>query len=179
MATSLRTVEKLSDGTSAEEWAALTAALSRYIRSRTSRVDIIEDVVQETLLRLIHHGRLNQIVSVYALAFRIAANLLVDHHRRERWYAGELEEEPMSLTPTPDRVVAGRQELEILSSALAAMPPLRRDVIIRRRLHGQSCAAIAKDLNLSPKAVEKHITRGLLDLNRAIAKSRGAGSDGL
>ena len=65
----------------------------------------------------------------------------------------------------------------MLQQALATMPPLRRDVLVRRRLQGQSCAAIARELGLSPKAVEKHITRGLADLHKAMggdAFARGA-----
>ena len=113
-------------------------------------------------------SRLQKLVSIYALGFRIAANLLVDHHRRDSRYVAEREEEPASQAPLPDRVLVGRQELAILNDALAAMPPLRRDVLVRRRLQGQSCAAIARDLGLSPKAVEKHITRGLADLHKAM-----------
>ena len=151
-----------------EDWRAIAATLSRYVRARTSRVDVVEDVVQETLTRLVHQGRVQKLVSIYALGFRIAANLLVDHHRRDRRYVAERAEEPVSQAPLPDRVLVGREAVAILREALDAMPPLRRDVLVRRRLQGQSCAAIARDLGLSPKAVEKHITRGLADLHKAM-----------
>lgn len=152
-----------------EDWAAVAATLGRYVRARTRRADLVEDVVQETLSRLILQSRQQSLVSVYAMGFRIAANLLVDHHRRDSRYTAEPEEETASQAPLPDRVLSGRQELELLSKILAGMPPLRRDVIVRRRLHGQSCASIARDLGLSPKAVEKHITRALADLHKAMA----------
>jgi RNA polymerase sigma-70 factor (ECF subfamily) len=161
-----------------EDWEAVTAALTRYVRSRTSRADLVEDVVQETLSRLVQQCREQRPVSLFALGFRIAANLIVDHHRRDRRYAGEPEEQQASDAPLPDRVVAGRQELSVLSEALAAMPPLRREVIVRRRLHGQSCAVIARDLELSLKAVEKHITRGLADLHQALATTPRIGRNG-
>lgn len=152
-----------------EDWEAVAATLHRYVRARTSRADVVEDVVQETLSRLVQQSREQTVVSIYALGFRIASNLLVDHHRHERRYADEPEEERISDTPLPDRVVAARQELSVLTDALAVMPPLRREVIIRRRLQGQSCAVIARDLQLSLKAVEKHITRALADLHQALA----------
>lgn len=155
-----------------EDWEAVASAIRRYVRARTSRPDFVEDVVQETLSRLLLQSRQQKIVSIYALGFRIAANLLVDHHRHDRRYVAEVEEEQISETPLPDRVVAGRQELSALAGALSAMPPLRREVIIRRRLQEQSCAAIARDLEISLKAVEKHITRGLADLQRALGSIR-------
>lgn len=156
-----------------EDWEAVATTLHRYVRARTSRPDLIEDVVQETLSRLVVQRREQAVVSVYALGFRIASNLLVDHHRHERRYADEPEEERISDLPLPDRVVAARQELSVLADALTAMPPLRREVIIRRRLQGHSCAVIARDLHLSLKAVEKHITRALADLHHAIAAPTG------
>ena len=173
----LHQIENRAGDAPAEDWRAIAATLRRYVRGRTSRTDVVEDVVQETLSRLVQQSRVQKLVSVYALGFRIAANLLVDHHRRDRRYVAEREEEPASQAPLPDRVLAGRQELAVLQQALATMPPLRRDVLVRRRLQGQSCAAIARELGLSPKAVEKHITRGLADLHKAMggdAFARGA-----
>lgn len=169
----LHQIESHADEAAAEDWRAISATLSRYVRARTDRSDVVEDVVQETLSRLVHQCRIRTLVSVYALGFRIAANLVIDHHRRDRRYVAEREEEPTSQMPLPDRILAGRQELAILRDALAAMPPLRRDVLVRRRLQGQSCAVIARELGLNPKAVEKHITRGLADLHKAMA-GRGA-----
>jgi RNA polymerase sigma factor (sigma-70 family) len=164
-------------GTPPEDWRAIAATLNRYVRARTSRTDVVEDVVQETLSRLVHQSRVQHLVSVYALGFRIAANLLIDHHRRDSRYAAEPAVEPASQVPLPDRVLVSRQEVAILKEALAAMPPLRRDVLVRRRLQGQSCAAIARDLGLSPKAVEKHITRGLADLHKAMPGNAAARED--
>ncbi|MEG3151052.1 RNA polymerase sigma factor [Sphingomonas sp. ZT3P38] len=167
-------IERPAGDAPAEDWRAIGAALNRYVRARTSRTDVAEDVVQETLSRLVCQSRTQKLVSVYALGFRIAANLLVDHHRRDSRYVPEGGEEPASQAPLPDRVLVGRQELAILKGALAAMPPLRRDVLVRRRLQGQSCAAIARDLGLSLKAVEKHITRGLADLHKAMPGDTGS-----
>jgi len=164
-------------GTPPEDWRTIGATLNRYVRARTSRTDVVEDVVQETLSRLVQQSRVQHLVSVYALGFRIAANLLIDHHRRDSRYAAEPAVEPASQAPLPDRVLVGRQEVAILKEALAAMPPLRRDVLVRRRLQGQSCAAIARDLGLSPKAVEKHITRGLADLHKAMPGNAAARED--
>jgi len=155
-----------------EDWRLIASALTSYVRKRTHRPDVVEDIVQETVLRLIDYRDKGPLVSVYALAFRIAGNLVIDRFRIERRYSAEAVEEPASLAALPDRVLVGRQELASLMQALQAMPPLRREVIIRRRLHGQSCATIARDLDLNPKAVEKHITRGLIDLNKARIRSQ-------
>jgi len=172
MPLALRQVEPAAVAAPEEDWRLIASALTSYVRKRTHRTDVVEDVVQETVLRLIDYRDKGPLVSIYALAFRIAGNLLVDRFRTERRYAAEAAEEPASPTALPDRVLAGRQELALLIQALQTIPPLRREVIIRRRLHGQSCATIAKDLDLNPKAVEKHITRSLVDLNKARVRSQ-------
>lgn len=64
----------------------------------------------------------------------------------------------------------GKQELNCINNALANMPKLRREVLMRRRLEGQACSTIARELNLSLAAVEKHITRGLADLDVALRR---------
>jgi len=172
MPLALRQIEQDPTAAPEEDWRLIASALTSYVRKRTRRPDVIEDIVQETVLRLIDYRDKGPLVSIYALAFRIAGNLVVDRFRTERRYSAEAVEEPASPTALPDRVLAGRQELALLMQTLQAMPPLRREVIIRRRLHGQSCATIAKDLDLNPKAVEKHITRGLVDLNKARVRSQ-------
>jgi RNA polymerase sigma-70 factor (ECF subfamily) len=63
-----------------------------------------------------------------------------------------------------------RQRVEILVGALRVMPPLRREVFMRRRLDGIAGKTIADDLGLSAAAVEKHCTRAIADLRAALER---------
>ncbi len=166
------------DCQAATDWAPVLDFARRLARRRLGRADLAEDVAQETVLRLVEYGRGGAVIdNLYGLAFRIAENLVSEHFRRERrWGQVELTETLASTDPAPDRVIEGREAVATLKQALARMPALRRDIIIRRRVRHQSCAAIAADLGLSVKAVEKHVTRGLLDLNQAFDQNgRGRG----
>ncbi|WP_324698800.1 MULTISPECIES: RNA polymerase sigma factor [Novosphingobium] len=162
-----------------QDWNAVGAALVRYLRARGTRPDVADDVAQETLARLIALSQTQQIGSLFALGFRIADNLIVDLQRREMRQdychgsrqSGEADEEWESDDPSLDRVLDSRRALDVLSLCLRRMPPLRREVLIRRRLNHESCRAIGDDLSISAKAVEKHITRGLLDLRRALERA--------
>jgi RNA polymerase sigma-70 factor (ECF subfamily) len=60
--------------------------------------------------------------------------------------------------------------VEILVGALKVMPPLRREVFLRRRLDGIASATIAADLQLSLAAIEKHCTRAVVDLRLALER---------
>ena len=154
-----------------EDWPAIREAIRRYVRTRTGRSDMADDVAQEVLARLIALRETQAIGSIFALAFRIADNLMVDTNRRETRQSGDLDEDWPCDAPSLDRVLDGRRAVEVLSSCLRRMPPLRREVIIRRRLRQESCRAIGDDLSMSAKAVEKHITRGLVDLRQAFERA--------
>ena len=147
--------------------------IRKLVLRRLGRADMAEDVAQETLLRLMEYARTKRVDSFYALGMRVAENLMNEEHRRERrWGWTDLSDSLDSGEPSPERVVEGREAVQLLARTLERMPRLRREIIIRRRIRHQSCATIASELGLGLKAVEKHVTRGLLDLTTALGSSR-------
>lgn len=155
----------------ARDWDGIHAAVLRFIRGRGARPDVAEDVAQETLARLIDILRAEQVGSVFALAFRIADNLLVDTYRRDSRLSEEMDDDWQSEEPSLDRVLDSRRAIDVFNRCLRRMPPLRREVLVRRRINQESCRAIGEDLSISAKAVEKHITRGMIDLRKALEKA--------
>ncbi|WP_294203900.1 sigma-70 family RNA polymerase sigma factor [uncultured Sphingomonas sp.] len=153
------------------DWKDVHDTVVRYLRHRTVDRECAGDLAQEVVLRLIDVRRTRQIGSIHAMAFRIADNLLVDRARQQSRMTEMPDEEIACGSPSAERVLASRQIVDIMSRALRSMPPLRREVIVRRRLHGQTCADIAADLSLSGAAVEKHIARGLTDLRAALERN--------
>ncbi|WP_160328012.1 RNA polymerase sigma factor [Sphingopyxis sp. H115] len=154
-----------------QDWRAVQVALVRYIRARGARTDVAEDIAQETIARLIVVHRDKRIASVFALGFRIADNLLVDHYRADSRLADEPEVDVVSEAPSLDRALDSQRAVEVFQRCLNRMPRLRREVLIRRRLQQESCRVIGEELSISTKAVEKHITRGLIDLRRAMERA--------
>jgi RNA polymerase sigma-70 factor (ECF subfamily) len=142
--------------------------VAAFVQARTKRNDLAEDIAQETVLRLIEYAQRQEVASIYSLGFRIASNLIADVYRLEQRETEEQVIDAADPVAAPDRILMGREEVALLSAALRAMPAMRRDVFVRRRLQGQSCAAIGRELDLSVKAVEKHITRALADLDRVL-----------
>jgi DNA-directed RNA polymerase specialized sigma24 family protein len=84
---------------------------------------------------------------------------------------GELDEQVRSDEPSLNRILDSRRAIDVFDRCLKKMPPLRREVLLRRRLNQESCRAIGSDLELSAKAVEKHITRGMIDLRKALEQA--------
>lgn len=146
--------------------------LYRFIVRRTRDPDAADDLVQETLLRLMTYERAQTVVDRAALGYRIALNLVRDHFRHHsRRLVEALDDDMPCEAPAPEQILMHRQKVEVFGKALDAMPPLRRDVFIRRRLHGHSTRQIAAELSMNEAAVEKHVVRALEQLHREMAKA--------
>jgi RNA polymerase sigma-70 factor (ECF subfamily) len=146
-------------------------SLYYFILKRVRDPWISEDLAQETLTRLLLYSRNQTVVDAQALGFQIATNLVRDHFRAlKRSDTQPLSEDLVCDTPAQEQVSIDRQRVDAFNRALAAMPPLRREVFVRRRLHGQSYAEIAAALQLSNSAVEKHVVRALQWLHQEMSR---------
>ncbi|NLS25196.1 putative RNA polymerase sigma factor FecI [Sphingomonas sp. S2M10] len=156
----------------AAEEVALRAALHRFVRSRLQDPHDGEDIVQETYIRLYDYRRSRAVADVGAFCFAVARNLVWDHFRRLRAQPrhAELAEDIACPQPCAEEVLDYRQRVEILVRALRVMPPLRREIFLRRRLDGVAVAIIAADLGMSVAAVEKHCVRAVADLRAALER---------
>lgn len=143
--------------------------LMQFVAGRVSDAALREDLVQDALLRLVDYGRTNPITNWAALARKVARNLINDHFRSRQRHPTETIDEAVPCTnPLQEEVLMHRQRLELFDRVLSAMPPLRREVLVRRRLRGESYEVIGKALALTPQAVEKHMTRALRQLHGAL-----------
>jgi RNA polymerase sigma factor (sigma-70 family) len=145
-------------------------SLYYFILKRVRDPWISEDLAQETVTRLLQYSRNQQVDDSQALGFQIATNLVRDHFRAlKRDGIQPLSEDLVCETPAQEQVSIDRQRVAAFSRALASMPPLRRDVFVRRRLHDQSYAEISAALQLSHAAVEKHVVRALQWLHQEMS----------
>lgn len=160
--------------------AALTAryrpALLRYFRRHLDNAQDAEDLAQDALLRLLRSPVSPDNTEAYLL--RIASNLLRDRHRRDRsHHAAQHEPLDSSLHDRPteepgsDRVYEDRERLDRFLAALDQLPPRCRQVFLLQRYEGLTYTAIAKRLEISVSAVEKHMMRALLHFQARLAEA--------
>lgn len=161
------------------DWGGHRANLLRYVGRQVDEVAMREDIVQEALLRFLSFEAKpdNAVGNVPALLRRISLNLIRDHFRRaKRMPLGELSEEIACPLPMADQQIERRQLIALVAEALKAMPKLRREVFMRRRILGQSAGDVAEALGLSASAVSNHVARALFDLDSAIEKIEKRGN---
>ncbi len=148
----------------------LHPVLRRFVEGRLRDRSDSEDLLQEIYLRLYDYRRTRTVADVGAFCFAVARNLIRDHMRRRDNGPLLVEADETIACPAPraDELLAYRERVEVLRQALRAMPPLRREVFLRRRLDDQPVETISKALGIGRSAVDKHVSRAVADLRRAL-----------
>ncbi|MFN7111201.1 MAG: RNA polymerase sigma factor [Brevundimonas sp.] len=150
----------------------IAASLSRFVGRRLRDRSLREDMVQETITRLLAYSRRHEIKDAAALSRRIALNLITDHFRdRQRHPTDVLSDDLPAPAAAAEEIVMHRERVRAFGRVLETMPPLRREVFMRLRLHGETAAEISVALSLSEVAVEKHLTRALEQLHREVERA--------
>jgi RNA polymerase sigma-70 factor (ECF subfamily) len=140
------------------------------------RVDAndVEDMMQDVALRLQMCERTDEVENGRAYLYRVARSVVTDqrrrricrqHHRHDSWSTGH---EPVDER-SPERVLAGKQQLACAMEALHELPERTRRVFKLHRFEHMPCATIAKLMEISISAVEKHIMRATRHMAAAIA----------
>jgi RNA polymerase sigma factor (sigma-70 family) len=154
------------------------APLVSFFRKRTSNASEVQDLVQQVFLRLAQHKQLGEIQNPDGYIFQTAANALRDHYRsanvRERFAAEQASlVNAVDSDYSPERVLLGRESLELLAEALRRLPERTRDVFMLRCFEGLKHSEIARLQGISVRAVEKHMCRALAHLSKALEPADG------
>lgn len=147
--------------------------LLQYVGRQVRDLPLSEDIVQESYVRFLAFEAKPDscVINMPALLRRISLNLIRDHFRQAgRIPLVELSDMLACPLPATDRQLERKQLIELVGEFIQAMPCLRREVFIRRRVHGQSAGEVAEALQLSPSAVSNHVVRAMVDLDCAIEK---------
>ena len=142
-------------------------ALQKYLRKFTAGAEDIEDLVQESYVRICALPPTEVIDSPRALLFRIARNLAVDRARQKVARATDTiaDFEPLNVSSEeaqPDEQVDLRRRFESFCAAVESLPPLCRRVFVLRKVYQLSHAEIAQVLGVSHSTIEKHVAKGLV-----------------
>jgi RNA polymerase sigma-70 factor (ECF subfamily) len=160
--------------------------LVRYLIYLLGRRDQVDDLVQETWLRVLERGRSYDGQSPFApWLFTIARNLAVDSLRKRRIFsldssdadsdsnsdatgaAGASYAESLALAsaaPSPFEQAARTEDARLLSEALGTLPPAVREALVLRFQEELSLEEIAAIAGASVSTVASRIYRGLAAL---------------
>jgi RNA polymerase sigma-70 factor (ECF subfamily) len=139
------------------------SVLVRYFSRRRLAFSDAQDLAQEVFARLARPGTLDGIDRAGAYLFTTAANLLVEFHRYRLVRSSNPPEDfceaiQRAAEFTPERLLEGRQELELIMQALRSMPERMRNVFVLARLENIPRAEIAARLGIAKRTVEQDLT---------------------
>ena len=147
--------------------------LKSYLKGSFPGVRDVDDVVQESFLRVWQARAVRPVASAKSFLFSVARNLAIDLLRRQK--VAPLETLPDSATwsvmddrPDAAESACTREEIDLLVQALAELPPRCREVMLLRQIEGIPQKEIARRLGLSELTVQTHVVNGLRRLERLL-----------
>lgn len=141
-------------------------------------------MAQEAYVRLLRLEEPGAVSFLRTFLFTTAANLAIDRIRcrKRRPHATAVLFEEFRPTPlSPEQQLAGEQELRIVRSLIAELPPKCRRIFLLHRINGMNTTAIAAQVGLSERMVRHHILRAVGFLRRGLDAANagiGAGKTG-
>jgi RNA polymerase sigma-70 factor (ECF subfamily) len=140
-------------------------ALRDYVRRAFPGVRDVDDVVQDSLLRIWAARAHRQIGCARAFLFKIARNRALDllRHGAASPLVGVRDLAALSVAEedrSPADALATTEKIELLAEAIADLPARCREIVVLRKLSGLSQREVAGRLGLSERTVEVQVARG-------------------
>jgi len=164
--------------------------LQKYLRTYLNSDEDIEDVIQDTYLRIYGIQDFTTVESPKALLITIAHNLAVELGRRRVSRATDAVADFDALgvssgSPQLEEQLDARRRFEAFCSAVDSLPPICRRVFVLRKVYKLSQAEISTVLGIAESTIEKHVAKGLVrcrdhlrnhDLTGGVASVRTGGN---
>ncbi|XOV85839.1 MAG: RNA polymerase sigma factor [Pseudomonadota bacterium] len=138
------------------------------VASRIVPPDEVEDIVQESYVRLYQVDEAEKIRHPQSYMFRIVRNLALDHVKRadqrlntsisDESFAEDALTSPGDSTYTE---VASKEEFALFCDAVRDLPLQCRKVFVLKKVYNYSQKEISSELGISQSTVEKHIALGI------------------
>lgn len=135
--------------------------LTAYVRRRLGGEEA-DDVVQDAFVNLLRSGDPARLTQPRSYLYRIASNLIVDHCRKRQRNDGALpnEVDVDSVAAADHRDLSDvAMRASFLQLYLRELPETCRTVYLMRQVDGMTCREIADDLDISPRTVNRMMSR--------------------
>lgn len=140
--------------------------IRHWLKSRYGTQCDVDDVIQDSLLKIFKARKKAELKSPKAFFFAVARNVAVDSMRKSKVAIMDsiLDEEGLGILDegeSVDEIVARNHELEILTQAIQTLPERCRRVFTLSKVYGMTYNAIAQDMGISFNTVSAQIAIGL------------------
>lgn len=155
--------------------------LRSYLRGTFPAVRDVDDVVQESFLRLWRMRATEPIRSAKAFLFlvarRVALNVLRKQHNSPFADYGEhAASRVLDDRPDAAEAVIVQERIDQLADALMTLPSRCREAVVMHKIHGLPQREVAVRLGISERTVETHVRAGVA---RCLAHLQSRGASGI
>lgn len=142
------------------------AQLAAFLRGTYPSVRDIDDVVQESYLRLWKAAASAPIESARAFLFLVARRVALNFIRKERNapfdpHGHSFVSRVLDEQPDAGEAAIAQERIELLADALMSLPARCRDVTVLHKVKGLTQREIALQLGISERTVETHVRVGV------------------
>ena len=148
-------------------------AIKKYLFRFFSRQQYVDDVAQEAFIKAFATEIRTTVHYPKRLLFQAAKHAALTELTKRANKSAEpledLEDTPVLIDKRDvgaEQVLDGRRKLAAFSMAVAALPPVCRQVFLLRKFEGMSAKEVASRMKISVSAVEKHVAAGILKCSR-------------
>ncbi|MFC5694782.1 RNA polymerase sigma factor [Pseudomonas sp. GCM10022186] len=148
----------------------MEALVSRKVGCRATAADLVQDL----FLRFWRRPAA-PVEDLDSYLLRSAHNMAIDHMRsedsRNRAEGGLLPEQQRAEPASPEAALQAGSELRHVEAALRGLPERTRQIFLLNRIHGRTYGEIARAMELTQSAVEKHMMRALDACKASLAEA--------
>lgn len=155
------------------------SAFRAFLRKRLSDDALIEDLLQQSLVKAVERGHeLNNHDSAVSWFYRILRNAVVDYYRSHAADRRKLDGFHDELVTSGEDKMPGLDEARptlcaCLAPLVGQLRPVYADLIRRVDLEGESPEAVAKDLNVTSNNLTVRLHRARQALRVTLEKTCG------
>jgi RNA polymerase sigma-70 factor (ECF subfamily) len=147
-------------------------SLFQFLGRRVRASADIEDLAQETYLRLLRARDLGDVRNPQAYLMRVARHVMLEwrNDQAPRDAHVELDETMLVDESAPELELEAQMSQQRLDQVLAEVSPVMRAVLLLRLRDEMPSARIAEQLGLTDRQVKRHLARGYDRLRVALEK---------
>jgi RNA polymerase sigma-70 factor (ECF subfamily) len=146
-------------------------SLLRFLGRKVRASVDIEDLAQETYLRLLRARDLGEVQNPQAYLLKVASHVVLewrDHQPPlDRIETMEADSE-LADEASPELEVEATLSQVRVERTLASLSPVMRAVLLLRLRDEKSCQQISQDLDITPRQVKRYLARGYALLHEAL-----------